>query len=229
MVSEWMLGTFLRFLCYVFGTKLGGVLPLRISHKAMQLVLGSKIWQTWVKSWKVSVSVGFHKGALGTFLGFLCYVCVHEIRLCFAVADASQSHVAVLGRVAGCKMWQTCVKNWKSQFYSVLVGFFRSDVRQFFRVPLLRVGYEIRLCFAVAGASPSHVAFAWQARRRTVLFEVFCSTRRSSGGLQLYEVQQHSISFFVSIFVRFLCCLAVLLAAAFGLCFSCFYGFQKGR
>ena len=133
--------------------------------------------------------------------------------------------------------WQGCwlqdVANMRKKLkVSVLFGFsrvFRSDVRQFFRVPLLRVGYEIRLCFAVAGASPSHVAFAWQARRRTVLFEVFCSTRRSSGGLQLYEVQQHSISFFVSIFVRFLCCLAVLLAAAFGLCFSCFYGFQKGR
>ena len=33
------LGPFLRFLCYVLGTKLGAVLPLRMRHKAMQLVL----------------------------------------------------------------------------------------------------------------------------------------------------------------------------------------------
>ena len=34
------LGPFLRFLCYVLGTKLGGALPLRMRHKGMQLVLG---------------------------------------------------------------------------------------------------------------------------------------------------------------------------------------------
>ena len=35
-----MLGPFLVFFCYVLGTKLGAVLPLRMRHKAMQLVLG---------------------------------------------------------------------------------------------------------------------------------------------------------------------------------------------
>ena len=39
-VSEVTLGPFLGFLCYVLGTKLGAVLPLRMRHKAMQLVLG---------------------------------------------------------------------------------------------------------------------------------------------------------------------------------------------
>ena len=43
-----------RHYCYVFGTKLGGALPLRMRHKAMQLVLGRlagrKMWQTGVKS-----------------------------------------------------------------------------------------------------------------------------------------------------------------------------------
>ena len=34
------LGPFLVFFCYVLGTKLGAVLPLRMRHKAMQLVLG---------------------------------------------------------------------------------------------------------------------------------------------------------------------------------------------
>ena len=39
-VSEVTLGPFLVFFCYVLGTKLGAVLPLRMRHKAMQLVLG---------------------------------------------------------------------------------------------------------------------------------------------------------------------------------------------
>ena len=39
-VSEVTLGPFLGFLCYVLGTKLGAVLPLRMRHKVMQLVLG---------------------------------------------------------------------------------------------------------------------------------------------------------------------------------------------
>ena len=39
-VSEVTLGLFLGFLCYVLGTKLGGVLLLRMRHKVMQLVLG---------------------------------------------------------------------------------------------------------------------------------------------------------------------------------------------
>ena len=34
------LSPFSRFLGYVLGTKLGCVLPLRMRHKAMQLVLG---------------------------------------------------------------------------------------------------------------------------------------------------------------------------------------------
>ena len=34
------LDPFLVFFCYVLGTKLGAVLPLRMRHKAMQLVLG---------------------------------------------------------------------------------------------------------------------------------------------------------------------------------------------
>ena len=38
-VSEVTLGPFLVFFCYVLGTKLGAVLPLRMRHKAMQLVL----------------------------------------------------------------------------------------------------------------------------------------------------------------------------------------------
>jgi uncharacterized membrane protein AbrB (regulator of aidB expression) len=39
-VSGRLLGPFLVFFCYVLGTKLGAALPLRMRHKAMQLVLG---------------------------------------------------------------------------------------------------------------------------------------------------------------------------------------------
>ena len=96
-----MLGPFLVFFCYVLGTKLGAVLPLRMRHKAMQLVLG---------------------------------------------------------RLAG-------NKTEKSQFYpsfnSILFQF-----RPFFGVLLLRFGHEIGCCFAVADASQSHAACAWQARWR---------------------------------------------------------------
>ena len=85
----------------LFGTKVGGVLPLRMRHKAMQLVLG---------------------------------------------------------RLAG-------NKTEKSQFYpsfnSILFQF-----RPFFGVLLLRFGHEIGCCFAVADASQSHAACAWQARWR---------------------------------------------------------------
>ena len=53
-VSEVALDAFLRFLCYVLGTKLGGVLPLRMCHKAMPFVIGvlvgRKMWQTCVTS-----------------------------------------------------------------------------------------------------------------------------------------------------------------------------------
>ena len=92
------LGPFLRFLCYVLGTKLGAVLPLRMRHKAMQLVL--------------------------------C-------------------------RLAG-------YKTEKSHFF--FKSGFRSDVRPFFGLLLLRFGHEIGCCFAVADASQTYAACAWQAR-----------------------------------------------------------------
>ena len=43
-VSEVALGLFLGFLCYGFGTKLGGVLPLRMCHKAMPFVIWRAGW-----------------------------------------------------------------------------------------------------------------------------------------------------------------------------------------
>ena len=45
-VSEVALGSFLGFLCYVLGTKLGGVLPLRMCHKVMPFVIGTLVGRT---------------------------------------------------------------------------------------------------------------------------------------------------------------------------------------
>ena len=109
-VSEGALGTFLRFRCYVLGTKL--------SHAACA-------WQArWLQDVanmrkKLKKLKGFSfsrvsEGALGFFFAFPLLRCGHEIRWCFAVADASQRHAACawrLGRLAGCKIWQTCVKS----------------------------------------------------------------------------------------------------------------------
>ena len=101
-VSEGTLGTFLGFLCYFLGTKLGCALLLRKRHKAMQLVpgrlAGHKMWANMRKKLKSLSFSRVSEGTLGTFLWFLSLCFGHEIRLCFAVADASQSH-------AGC-VWQ---------------------------------------------------------------------------------------------------------------------------
>ena len=67
-VSEVTLGPFLVFFCYDLGTKLGAVLPLRMRHKAMQLVLGrlagnksekSQFYQSFNQSF--NFIVGFQK------------------------------------------------------------------------------------------------------------------------------------------------------------------------
>ena len=76
------------FFWLVLGTKLGAVLPLRMRHKAMQLVLGRLAgYKTeslnFIVEWVSDVTFGLLLLRFG-----------HEIRCCFAVADASQSHVA---------------------------------------------------------------------------------------------------------------------------------------
>ena len=79
---------FFGVFCYVLGTKLGA-LPLRMRHKAMQLVLGR------LAGHKTEMSIFLSRVSevrLGPFLVFFC--CGHKIRWCFAVADASQSHAA---------------------------------------------------------------------------------------------------------------------------------------
>ena len=79
------------FFCYVLGTKLGAVLPLRTRHKDMQLVLCK------LAGYKTEKSHFFKSGFrsdVRPFFGFLLPRFGHEIGCCFAVADASQSYAA---------------------------------------------------------------------------------------------------------------------------------------
>ena len=85
----------------------------------------------------------------------LCYVFGHEIRLCFALADASQSHVACAWQAR----WPQDVANMRKKLKSLSFSF-RRDVRHFCYV----FERKIRWCFAVADVSQRHVACAWQAR-----------------------------------------------------------------
>ena len=59
-VSEVTSGPFLVFFGYVLGTKLGAVLPLRMRHKAMQLVLGRLAGHKIEKSQSIFI-IGFQK------------------------------------------------------------------------------------------------------------------------------------------------------------------------
>ena len=65
------------------------------------------------KNWKVSAlfsSSRVSEGTLGTFWGFRCYVLGHEIRWCFAVADASQSHAACAWQARWSSNFSKCAK-----------------------------------------------------------------------------------------------------------------------
>ena len=65
------LGPFLVFFCYVLGPKLGAVLPLRMRHKAVQLVLGRLAGPKTEKSQFYS---RVSDVMLSLFLVFFCYV-----------------------------------------------------------------------------------------------------------------------------------------------------------
>ena len=65
------LGPFLVFFCYFLGTKLGAVLPLRMRHKAVQLVLGRLAGPKTEKSQFYS---RVSDVTLSLFLVFFCYV-----------------------------------------------------------------------------------------------------------------------------------------------------------
>ena len=135
----------------------------------------------------------------------------HEIRCCFAVADASQCHAAYAWQARWRQNWKVkfivrfqkwrealfgvlllgfWARNWvllcrcgcvtkpcslclagslatkrKSQFYKFYSRVSKVTlIKPFFGFPGLRFGHEIGCCFAVADASQSHAACAWQAR-----------------------------------------------------------------
>ena len=121
-VSEGAFGFFLRFRCYVFGTKLGGVLLLRMRPKSHTACAWQARWLQDVanmrKKLKKLKSFRFSRvseGALGTFLRFRCYVLGTKLDGVLLLHMRPKAMQLVLGRLAGCKMWQTCVKTEKTE------------------------------------------------------------------------------------------------------------------
>ena len=84
----------------------------------------------------------------------------HEIRWCFAVAHVPQSHALCDWRVC----WPQDVTNMRNKLKSLRFSGVSevTDVKPFFRVPLLRFRHEIRWCFAVAHVPQSHALCDWR-------------------------------------------------------------------
>ena len=97
-VSKVTLSPFSGFLGYVLGTKLGCVLPLRMRHKAMQLLLGRLAGHKTEKSRLYSF-----RSDVRPLFGVLLVGFGHEIGCSFAVANASQNHAACAGKLDGHK------------------------------------------------------------------------------------------------------------------------------
>ena len=133
-----MLGPFLVFFCYVLGTKLGAVLPLRMRHKAMQVVLGRLAGDKTEKSQFLSkfqlnfISIlqlysRVSEVTLGPFLVFFCYVLGTKLGAVLLLRMRHKAMQLVLGRLAGNKIE-------KSQFYqsfnSILFQFYNFIVER---------------------------------------------------------------------------------------------------
>ena len=138
MVSEVTLGPFLVFFCYVLGTKLGAVLPLRMRHKAMQVVLGRLAGDKTEKSQFLSkfqlnfISIlqlysKVSEVTLGPFLVFFCYVLGTKLGAGLLLRMRHKAMQLVLGRLAGNKIEKSqFYQSFNSilfQFYNFIVGF----------------------------------------------------------------------------------------------------------
>ena len=95
------LSLFLVFFCYVLGTKLSAVLPLRVPHKAMQLVLAR------LAGYKTEKSQFFYSRVsevtLGLFLVFFCYFLGKKLGSVLPLQMRHKAMQLVLGRLAGHK------------------------------------------------------------------------------------------------------------------------------
>ena len=125
-----MLGPFLVFFCYVLGTKLGAALPLRVRHKAMQLVLGRLAGDKTEKSQFLSkfqlnfISIlqlysRVSEVTLGPFLVFFCYVLGTKLGSVLPLRNKVMQ--LVLGRLAGNK---TEKSHFYPSFNSILFQFY---------------------------------------------------------------------------------------------------------
>ena len=95
------LSLFLVFFCYNLGTKLGAALPLRMRHKAMQLVLGRLAGYKTEKSHFFNSRVS--EVTLGLFLVFFCYVLGKKLGSVLPLRKRHKAMQLVLGRLAGHK------------------------------------------------------------------------------------------------------------------------------
>ena len=93
-----------------FGTKVSGVLPLRMRHKAMQLVLGRLVGNNTEK---------------GPFLVFFCYVLGTKLGAVLLLRMRQKAMQLVLGRLAGNKIEKSqfyqCFNSILFQFYNFIV------------------------------------------------------------------------------------------------------------
>ena len=134
-ISEVTLGPFLVFFCYDLGTKLGAVLPLRMRHKAMQLVLG-RLAGNKVKSLnfikvsiKVSILFQFYSRVsevtLGLFLVFFGYVLGTKLDAVSLLRMRHNAMQLVLGRFAGHKTEKFQIygfQKWRLGFFCYVLG-----------------------------------------------------------------------------------------------------------
>ena len=121
------LDSFLGFLCYVLGTKLGGVLLLRMCHKAMPFVIWRVGWPQDVANMRKKLKSLSFSRVSEVALGHLFRVPLlrfgHEIRFVLCrCACATKPCPLWFGGLVGRKIWQTCVTSWKVLVLGGLVG-----------------------------------------------------------------------------------------------------------
>ena len=148
-VSEVTLGPFLGFLCYVLGTKLGGVLLFRMCFEKGCLAVCFLLWRLFDCSSTTAAPAAAAAAAATSS----------------STSSSSRQQQGAAGRqpqaaTGSCRQQQGAAGSSRHQQrqqqaaagsgkVAILQYGFRSDIRSFFGVTLLRFGHEIRWCFAV--------------------------------------------------------------------------------
>ena len=147
-VSEVTLGPFLGFLCYVLGTKLGGVLLFRMCFEK-----GVWLFVSCFGGCLIAAAPQQHQQqqqqppAAAPAAGSSREQQAGSRRQPQAAAGSSRQQQAAADTSRGSSRQRQAAAG--SGKVSILQYGFRSDIRSFFGVTLLRFGHEIRWCFAV--------------------------------------------------------------------------------